>query len=730
MSPMSRIERRPASALTLVAALALAVPGSSLEGQEQEAYPTEPPPPMEAADVQFPDVARDTLENGLETVVVENHEQPVVSVRLYVPAGEVADPEGRTGTANLLARMLDKGTENRTAEEIAATVEGAGASLVTGASDDYAYVATTVLTDRLPTVMEVFADVVQNASVPEAKLTTERKRFASSLEQQLSSAGTLASRRFRAEVYGEHPYAEEPDPAGVEDITRQDLTRFHDRRYVPDGSLLVFAGDIDPETARASAERWLGDWSGQAPVAADVPDPPSRESREVLLVHRPGSVQSFMRIGHLGLTPGSPDTYAVDVMNRVLGGGPSSRLFRILREEKGWTYGAYSRFSDGRYRGTFAAQAQVRNPVTDSAVNETLDQMERIRTEPVGAEELEDAKSYLTGNFPLQIETPQEVASRVSDVLLRGLDIDYLETYRSRISDVGRDEVQQAAKEHLHPDRAAVVVVGDATAVHERLAGIAPLTLYDADGEQIELADLEIRRSDVALDASRIRRGSFGYSLLFQGNSVAQSTIEVADTDGGNVRFTENVSGAVGNQTTRYVVTSGLAPVSVEQEGRMGPMAVQMDLSYGDGRVTGTATVPQQQGGQGQRQQPQMKQVKVDTAVAEGTVDQNMAMAVILASPLEQGEEFRIPVYSPRTGTGQLTATVTDRETVKVPAGSFEVWNVEMSFAGQKLNLFVTRDTPRVMVRQTFANQPIALELTTTGAAGTDTGGESGDDGG
>jgi zinc protease len=722
---------RSGSALALIAGLGLVLPGLPLEAQEE--FPSEPPPPAEPADVQFPEVGRDTLANGLEVVVVENHEQPVVSVRLYVPGGEVADPEGRIGTANLVSRMIDKGTDSRSAEEIAATVEGAGASLSTGASDDYAFVATTALTDRLATVMEVFSDVVRNPTFPADGFETEKKRFTASLEQQLSQPGQLASRHFRQVVYGDHPYAEEPTPETADPIDRDDLTSFHERRYVPDGSLLVFAGDIDPASAGESAERWFGGWSGSQPDRGDYPEPPAREERALRLVHRPGSVQSSIRIGHLGLQPGSSDTYSVDVMNRILGGGANARLFLILREEKGWTYGAYSTFTDARQRGHFVAGAEVRNPVTDSAVIETLGQMDRIRSEPVGEEELADATNYLTGNFPLQIETPQQVASRVSDVLLRGLDIDYLETYRSRISEVDRQDVRRAARQHLHPDRAAIVVVGDAAAVHDGLAGIAPLTLYDTDGEEIELADLEVRRTDVTLDASRIRRGDFLYSLLYQGNSVARSTLRVEDTDAGRVRVTESLSGAMGSQTTRYVVTPELAPVRVEKGGQMGPTSVSLDLSYEDGRVKGTATVPRQPAGEEAGGQPEMEELKVDTTVAGGTVDQNMALAVILASPLEEGAELELPVYSPRTGVSQLTARVTGRETVEVEAGSFETWDVQLEVSGQTVHLFVTREAPHFLVKQTFAEQPLSMELMSRGAVGEgspDAGSDSPGDGG
>ena len=717
---------RPMREILATAVIAAVAMPTAARAQQEDGYPSEPPPPLEAADVNFPAVGQDTLENGLRLVAVENHEQPVVSVRLYVPAGEVADPDGKTGVSNLTASVLDKGTESRSAEEIASTVEGVGGSLSVGASDDFGFVSASMLTKHLSTVMEVFADVVRNPTFPDDEFDNEKKRMLSRLEVQLSQPGTLASRQFRHRVYGAHPYGEEPTPESVEAVGREDLAAFHRERYTPAGALLVVAGDLDREEAREMAERYLGGWTGDAAPEPAMPEPPARDETRIYLVHRPGSVQSNIWVGHLGIRPDNEDVHAVEVANRVLGGGANARLFLILREEKGWTYGAYSRFTSPRGQGYFAATAEVRSPVTDSALNEMLHQLHRIRDERVPGEELADAKSYLTGHFPLEIETPTQVASQVADALLRGLGMEYLESYRSEISAVDAAAVQEAARRYVRPERAAIVVVGDASQIHEKLEGIAPITLLDTDGEEITPSDLAVRRSGGAMDASRIRRGDFIYSLLFQGNSVARSTIRVEDTEEGNVRVTESLSGAMGSQTTRYVVTPELEPLEMEKGGKMGQRSVQTELSYGDGRVKGSATVPKREDGEEGQGPPEMEQVTVDTAVAEGTVDQNMAMAVILASRLEEGAEVEVPVYSPRTGVTQLTGTVTGRETVEVPAGSFEAWEVQLEFSGQAVHLFVTTEAPHLLVKQTFAEQPLSMELMSVGGEG----GGSPDEGG
>lgn len=704
------------AALALPATL-LAIPALPLEAQEPD-YPTEPPPPLEARDVELPELGRDTLENGLELVVVENREQPVVSVRLYVPGGSVADAEGKTGLASLVSRVLDKGTDERTAEEIASTVEGVGASLNSGASDEYAFVASSFLTRHMPTVMEVLSDVVRDATFPEEEVETERRRMKSNLQQQLSQPSVLARRHFDRIVYGEHPYGDAPTPETVDAVEREDLVAFHRERYVPGGSLLVFAGDIGLEEAREAARKWFGDWSGEPPADVERPEPPARDSARIYLVHRPGSEQSVVGVGHLGIRPDDPDLHALEVGNRVLGGGANARLFLILREEKGWTYGAYSRLTQQRDVGVFGAQAEVRNPVTDSALVELVHQIRRLRDEPVPEEELDDAKTYLTGNFPLRLETPQQVASRVASVLLRGQEIGYLESYRSRISAVTAGDVREAARRHLHPDRAAIVVVGDASEVYDDLAALGPVTLLDTEGEPLTRAELEVRRSDVELAADRIRAGDFRYSLRVQGNALGEVTIRTERGDG-EWRVVQNVSGAGGGQEVSYAFTPSLEPVSVTVRGQAGPVSRFQDLAYERGRVTGTATVPKDPaGGQGRQGPPEMEEVEVDEELEPGTLDSNMDLVAVMAAPLAEGFELQLPVFHPARGVSQLTAEVTGRGTVEVPAGSFETWTVTVTAPdGPSTVLHVTRETPRMLVKQEIQGQPVTVELEGTGGA-------------
>ncbi|MDP2481179.1 MAG: insulinase family protein [Candidatus Palauibacterales bacterium] len=704
---MNAARRTPVLASLLLLGMAglLAVPAGLMA---QQGFPSKAPPPLQPRPVHFPAVGRDTLANGLQLVVVENHEQPVVSVRLYLPAGGTVDPKGEAGLASMTASLIDKGTKTRSADQIASTVEGVGASLNEGADDDFTYVSATTLTRHLPTVLDVFADVVREPIFPTDQLETMRKRELSGLQVQLTQPSILAGRQFSKELYGDHPYARAETPASVKAITRKDLEAFHAERYVPSGALLVFAGDIDLAAARRAAEQYFGAWSGTAPARATSPSPPAPGPTSITLINRPGSVQSEIWMGNLAIRPDNPDAIPLDVMNRILGGGANARLFLILREQKGWTYGAYSQITSPRDRGYFVATAEVRTPVTDSSVNEMLHQIRRMRTQTVPDSEVQTAEDYLTGHFPIAIETPEQVASQVADVLLRGLGIGYLESYRSRVAAVTAADVQRVAREYLHPDSLDIVVVGDAAKLYETLRAIAPVRLQDVEGKPLQPSDLAVKRSAVKLDATRARAGTFDYELMVQGKSFGSYTLTYGEGDqAGSWKLEEKLQAPMGSQTGTYVFQGDLTPISAAEQG--GPAST--DLHYASGHVTGTATLPTPQG--------QTREQKIDTDLPDGTLDGSASVAIVLASPLADGFDLQVPIYAAGQGVQQLSAKVTGADSVTVPAGTYQVYTVEVTGqAGQKILFYVTKEAPHLLVKEEFEGRPVTLELTKAGEAG------------
>lgn len=451
-----------------------------------------PPAPLEQRPIRFPQFTETQLPNGLRILVVENHALPIANLNLYVRSGSGADPADKLGLAQMTAAVLDKGTATRTAVQIAETVEGVGGSMSAGADLDNTTVSVGVLSDQLPLAFELLSDVVLRPSFPQQEIETSRAQQLAALRAALGSPGTLASRMFERQVFGAgHPYGRRSTPQTVAALTRDDLVAFHRTHFVPGNALLVVSGDVTPAQAQELAQRWLGEWTG-GPVPQDAfPTPPAREGAGIYLVHRPNSVQSSIYVGHVGLTPDDPDYYAVQVLNMVLGLSGDSRLEEILRGRHGWTYSARSRFTRQLGGGAFIANSDVRSAVTDSALAELMVQLRRIRDEPVPQEELERAKSFLVASFPSTMETPSQAAGQLATTRLLNLPPEHLTQYTQRVGAVTAADVQRVAREYLQPERAVLVVVGDATQVLEKIRPIAPVNVFDTEGRPLDPATLQ-----------------------------------------------------------------------------------------------------------------------------------------------------------------------------------------------------------------------------------------------
>ncbi|HWV56876.1 MAG TPA: pitrilysin family protein [Longimicrobiales bacterium] len=467
----------------LVAAAALAV--AAAVAPSPALAQVEPPPPLPASPIRFPEFREYRLENGLRVAVVSYGTQPVVSARLYVRGGWSADPPAQAGLAALAATVLTRGTANRTAPEIAALIEGVGGSISANAGQEFFNVGTVSLTEDVELAFDLLSDVVRNVTFPEDEVELARRQILSSLQAELGEADVVASKTFDTVLYGsDHPYGLNATPATVQAISRDDLLAFRDRVLVPNGGLLLVAGQVDPDRVAALARQYFGDWSGGQPFAPVVPEPAPRTSRDVYLVHRPGSVQSVVMVGDLGIAADNPDYFPLLVLNQVLGGS-EGRLEDVLREERGWTYYAYSTFNRPTRRGYFLAQTESRTEVTDSTVAEILEQFRRLRDETVPEAELEEAKAFLAGSFPLRLETADQVASQLAGSLLLGLPIEDVTEYPERIRAVTGDDVRRVAREYIDPDRVAVIVVGDATILLDRLRALGTIHLLDVEGNPL-----------------------------------------------------------------------------------------------------------------------------------------------------------------------------------------------------------------------------------------------------
>jgi zinc protease len=656
---------------------------------------------MEARPIQFPQFTETTLPNGLRLMVVENHRLPVANVSLYVESGSANDPSGKQGLATLAADLLDAGTARRTARQIAETIEGAGGTLNTGADADAVTVSSGVLADQLPLAFDLVSDVALRPTFPAGELETSRRQVLSGLQVALGNAGQIAQRRLAAEIYGaRHPYGVAPTPETVRAITRADLVQFHRAHFTPRNAWLVVSGDVTPAQVEELARRHFGSWQGAAAPEPALTAPAMRERAGIVLVHRPGSVQSSIRVGHPGITPDNPDYYSLQVMNAILGGMSTSRLEQIIRSQHAWTYVARSSFNRPEGTGTFVGFTEVRNPVTDSALVEMLSQFRRIREEPVTQEELDAAKNYLVGSFPLRFETASATAGQLATVRLLGLPIESLQQFTQKVAAVTPAEVQRVARQYLHPDRATIVVVGDATQVLKPLEAVAPVTLYDVEGRPLDRSALEVRASTDRFDASRLQPATLTYAIVAGGNPVGTATTTLA-RDGAAWVSTQTVQ--AGPTSTRMEVrfTGDMTPVSGKSSTTAGAMAMETDMRLENGRVKGTAKLPAQMGGD----------KTFDAEAVAGTRFPGMDAAVLAVSDLAPGKTISFPMFSPQSGSASpVTFKVAGEEKVTVPAGTFDAYKVELS-GPQPATLWVRKDAPHVMLKQALQGQPVTIEL-------------------
>jgi zinc protease len=687
---------KAALTLTLLAASTLAA---------QTPFPTRPPAPTPLRAAQFPPFQEAALPNGMTLLLIENHEQPSLSVTLSFRAGTAYDPAGKEGLSAIVAELLTKGTPTRTAEQIAATIEGVGGSLSAGGGEDFFTVATDVLSDHADLAFEMLGDVTRRATFPAEELELARTRYLSSLEVELSQPENVATRVFAKEVYGRHPYGRSASPASYKAITRDDVVSFAGRRLRPAGALLVVAGDMTLARARELAVKAFGTWRGTPPPTPLPPAVPVKRGTDIVLVHRPGSVQSNIVMGNTTFLPTDTGYYASRIATQVLGGGADARLFLILREQKSWTYGSYASLDRNRGMGHWEATFEGRTAVTDSALGEMLHQVDRMRNEVIPDTELAAAKGFLVGSFPLTIETPRQIAHSVTTARLLGLAPDYLRLYRQRLNGVGALRARAAARRIFRRDALTIVVVGDAKEIYNDLKVIAPVRLVDLGGNPMSPADLNPQGGPVAFDRSQIVARSDSFQALVQGNPFG-TQVTTVQTLGDSIVFTEatTLGPMVQQRTTVVLSAADLGMRRTDQTGTIQGQQAEIHLVYANGRVKGSAIVPQAGG--------TPKTVPIDTTVPAGAIDDNAISLLVAALPLAEGKSFTLNVFSSGEGVTKVaTIKVAGVENVTVPAGTFSAYKLEISGMQLPVVMHVSTDSPRRLLKVAPVGAPLVFQL-------------------
>lgn len=532
--------------------------------------------PKSLAPVPFnvPEAKRTRLDNGLRVVVIEDSRLPLVSFRLAFLSGDADDPGDSVGLTSALASMLAEGTENYSSRTLAEKIERLGASIGANSSDDFTIVSASTLALYRSEVLQLMAEIVFRPTFPENELDLYRRNTVEHLKFQRSQPNFLAGEQKARILYGRHPYSRaSPTAADVESITAEDLADFHRRLFVSNNAVLIVVGDVEFDPLLAEIREHFDGWQPGAVDQRRFARPTPLDARRLTIVDRPGSAQSNIVLSNLGIRRDDPDYFAQLVMNQVLGAGASSRVFMNLREEKGYTYGAYTRLDARRDAGDFEATAEVRTAVTADSLKEFFYELDRIRNEDVAEQELNDAKNFLTGVFPIRAETQEGLTNLIVSQELYGLPEDYLNTYRDNVNAITVEDVRRVAGKYIHPDRMSLVIVGDAGEILEQARDYAAdIEIFDTDGGRKDLAQFEARDGEAA-DFS----GVWKLDLDFQGQKVpVKLTVEQSETSiagsletvlgngeitGGSVRgdsFSATANTDIQGQSVEFVISGKL----------------------------------------------------------------------------------------------------------------------------------------------------------------------------
>jgi predicted Zn-dependent peptidase len=429
--------------------------------------------------------AESKLKNGMDLMLLEDHRSPTIQIQISMPASSMNDPVG-VPISSATTALMRLGTKTRNAKQIAELAADLGTGVGFGIGDRTAIVSFSTLTENLDAVMDMASDMLFNPAFPEDELAKWKNQQLAQLQQIRALPDFLATERFAHAMYpNDGRSLVFPSAEGINKITRDLVVEHYNRIFRPEGGRVTVIGDTTAKQITPKLEKFLGTWKGAAPKPPELPLPAAATGRKIILVNRANSVQTAFYMGEHAIDRLSPDYIPVQVLNRVLGGGPASRLFRNIREEKGYTYGISSGFSASRYMNHFATQTSVRTEVTGDALTEILKEFADIRDRKVPADELEGAKRALVASFALNTESPGSAMSNATQIKEYGFPADYWDTYPEKIAAVTAEDVQRVARKYIPLDNIQIIVVGDASKIKTALAKFGPLEEWDADGKKL-----------------------------------------------------------------------------------------------------------------------------------------------------------------------------------------------------------------------------------------------------
>ena len=524
-----------------------------------------------APEIKLGKIESFTLENGLKVFVVENHKLPKVAFSLSLDIDPVMQGD-MAGYVDLTGQLLEKGTTNRTKDQINSEIDFIGARLSTSAEGVYG----SSLKKHQDKLLDVMSDIVMNANLNQEELDKLKKQTISGLASEKDDPDAIASNVRAALIYGKkHPYGEIVTEETVEKVTLEKCKEYYATYFKPNVAYLAVVGDINLAEAKPLIEKYFGKWEKGEVPANKYKTPYAPEKTRVAVAHKTGAVQSVINITYpVNLKPGSPDAIKARVMNSILGGGSSARLFRNLREAHGFTYGAYSSLRNDDLVGYFNANAKVRNEVTDSSVTEFMVELNKMVNEKVTQEELDGVKNYITGIFAYTLQDPQTIARFAINTEKYNLPADYYATYLKQLSEVTIDDIHAMAKKYIKPDNAIILVVGDKNEVSDKLTGFSAykkVELYDNYGndyvEPLKDAPEGVTAESVMADYVKAKYGDLPAKKL------AKKLKKIKDV-------TTKMNASIQGQTIS-ITTYQKAPNKHAQTVGMGSMVIQKTVFDG-----------------------------------------------------------------------------------------------------------------------------------------------------
>lgn len=433
------------------------------------------PAQLQLRPFQLPPMEVGTTSTGLKVIAMRRGPLPLVAMRLVVRAGSAADPPGKLGLADFTARLLRRGTSQRSADQIDEAVEQVGGSLAAGAHQDYLGLSLSAPSEHLEALLAVLGELVREPSFPQEEVEAQRRRVLAEIANELDDPEALADRAFSWAMWGEHAYGHEINgrKADVQSFTREDAVRFHRQLVGPKISTLVVVGELDPGAILAQAERAFAGWAGGPEARPAIP--PARGAAmpgQVLIVDKPEQTQTQVYLGAPGVARGHPEHFPISAFNAVLGFGFTSRLVQEIRVKRGLSYGASSQFEALAAGGTFGIHSFTRTETTRKLIEVALAQVARMRKKGPSLAELRSAQRLVTGLFPARLETNEALAGSLAELEAYGLPLDWLERFRDRFAAVTVKEAQEAAARHLFEDDPTLVLVGNAAALQPQVEGL------------------------------------------------------------------------------------------------------------------------------------------------------------------------------------------------------------------------------------------------------------------